>query len=148
MPWRLVSPGYFLLLLGFSNLSMSRVKTSQLYMITVDSSFPHIQQTKTPLNRWDLPKFFLTDWGQVTHICIVKLTIIGSDNGLSPGQRQSILWTNAGILLIGPLGTNFSEISIGIQTFSFKKYALENGICEMASILPRPQCVNTLRPEM
>ena len=55
------------------------------------------------------------------HICIGKLTIIGSDNGLSPEQRQAINWTNAGILLIGPLGTNFSEILIEIQTFSLKK---------------------------
>ena len=38
----------------------------------------------------------------------------GSDNGLSPGWRQAIIWTNAGILLIGPLGTNFSEILIEI----------------------------------
>ena len=53
---------------------------------------------------------YLTHWGRVTHICVVKLTIIGSDNGLSPGRRQAIIWTNAGILLIGPLGTNFSEI--------------------------------------
>ena len=56
----------------------------------------------------------LTHWGRVTHICVNKLTIIGSDNGLLPGQRQAIIWTNAGILLIGPLGTNFSEISIEI----------------------------------
>ena len=52
----------------------------------------------------------LTHWGRVTHICVVKQTVIGSDNGLSPGRRQAIIWTNAGILLIGPLGTNFSEI--------------------------------------
>ena len=32
--------------------------------------------------------------------------IIGSDNGLSPVRRQAIIWTNAGILLIGPLGAN------------------------------------------
>ena len=63
----------------------------------------------------------LTHWGWVTHICIVKLTIIGSDNGLSPGWHHAIIWTIAEILLIGPLGTNFSEILIGIQTFSFKK---------------------------
>ena len=36
----------------------------------------------------------------------------GSDNGLSPGQRQAIIWTNAGILLIGPLEAIVSEISI------------------------------------
>ena len=26
----------------------------------------------------------LTHWGRVTHLCVSKLTIIGSDNGLSP----------------------------------------------------------------
>ena len=63
----------------------------------------------------------LTHWVQVTHICGSKLTIIGSDNGMSPGRHQAIIWTNDGILLIGPLGTNFSEILIEIYTFSFKK---------------------------
>ena len=52
------------------------------------------------------------------YICVSKLTIIGSDNGLSPDRRQAIIWTNAGLsLLIGPLGTNFSEILIEILTF-------------------------------
>ena len=58
-------------------------------------------------------------------MCVGKLTINGSDNGLLPGRRQAIIWTNAGILLIGPLGTNFSEILIRIQTFSFKKLHLK-----------------------
>ena len=66
----------------------------------------------------------LTHWGRVTHICVVKPTMIGSDNGLLPERRQAIIWTNAGILLIGPRGTNFSEILIGIHTFSFKKIHL------------------------
>ena len=57
----------------------------------------------------------------MTHICIGNLIDIGSDNGLSPGRRQAIIWTNAGILFIGPLGINFSEILIKIQTFSLKK---------------------------
>ena len=52
----------------------------------------------------------LTHWGRVTYICIGKLTIIGSDNGLTPGRHQAINWIDAGILLIGPLGTNISEI--------------------------------------
>ena len=68
---------------------------------------------------------YLTHWGRVTHICLGNLTIIGSDNGLSPGRRQPITWTNAGILLIGPLGTNFIEIFIEIHTFSFKKIHLK-----------------------
>ena len=67
----------------------------------------------------------LAHWGRVTHICVIKLTIIGSDNGLSPGRRQAIISTNAGLLLIGPLGTNFSEILIEIITFSFKKMRLK-----------------------
>ena len=52
---------------------------------------------------------------EIIHLSITemfKLIIIGSDNGLSPGRRQAIIWTNAGILLIGPLGTNFIEILI------------------------------------
>ena len=72
----------------------------------------------------------------MTHICVGTLTIIDSDNGLSPGRRQAIIWTNAGILLIGPLGTNFNEILIGIQTFSFKKMQLK-----MSSAKWRPFCL-------
>ena len=69
--------------------------------------------------------WFLTHWGLVTHICVSKLSILGSDNGLSAGRRQAIIWTNAGILFIRPLGTNFSEILVGIQTFSFRKMHLK-----------------------
>ena len=53
---------------------------------------------------------------------INDLTIFGSDNhnGLSPGRRQAIIWTNAGILLIGPLGTNFSKILAKFKHFHKK----------------------------
>ena len=61
----------------------------------------------------------------MTHTCVGKLTIIASDNGLSPGRRQAIIWTNAGILLIGPLGTKFNKMLIKIHTFSFKKMHLK-----------------------
>ena len=54
----------------------------------------------------------LIDWGQVTHICVGNLAIIGSDNCLSPGRRHAIIWTDAGILLIGPSETDFNEILI------------------------------------
>ena len=67
----------------------------------------------------------LTHWGRVTHICVSKLTTIGWDNGLSPGRRQAIIWTNDGILLIRTLGTNFSEILGEIHSFSFKKMHLK-----------------------
>ena len=78
----------------------------------------------------------LTHWGRVTHICVGKLTIIASDNGLSPGRHQAIIWTNAGILLLGPLGTNFNEILIENHTFSFKKLHLK-----MSSAKWRPFCL-------
>ena len=78
----------------------------------------------------------LTHWGRVTHICVSRLTIIGSDNGLSPGRRQAIIWTNAGMLLIGPLGTNFSESSIEILKFSFTKMRLK-----VSSAKWRPFCL-------
>ena len=42
-----------------------------------------------------------------------------------PERRQAIIWTNAGILLIGPLGTNFSKILTEIQIFSFRKMHLK-----------------------
>ena len=61
----------------------------------------------------------------MTHICVSKLTIIGSDNGLPPDRRQAIIWTDAGILLIRTLTTNFSEILGEMHSFSFKKMHLK-----------------------
>ena len=72
----------------------------------------------------------------MTHKCISKLTIIGSDKGLSPDRRQAIIWTNAGLLLIRTLGTNFSEILIKILTFLFKKMRLK-----VSSAKRRPFCL-------
>ena len=57
---------------------------------------------------------------RVTHICIGKLTIIGSDNGVLPGLRQANIWTNAEILLVDTLGTNFNEIWIYTHILPFK----------------------------
>ena len=65
-------------------------------------------------------QFFMGQMTLSTHLCS-KPTIVGSDNGLSPGQRQTTIWTNDAILLIEPLGANFSEILTEIYMFSFKK---------------------------
>ena len=46
---------------------------------------------------------------------------IGSDNGLLPIWCQAIIKTNAGLLSIGPYGTNFRGILIKKQNFSFIK---------------------------
>ena len=51
----------------------------------------------------------------------MNLVNIASDNGLSPNRHQDIIWTNAGIFLTWPLGTNLIEISIKMQIFSFTK---------------------------
>ena len=105
----------------------------------------------------------LSHWGCVTHICICKLIIIVSDNGLSPDRRQAIIWTIAGLLSIGPLRTYFSESLIKIQQFSLKKMHLKmlsakwrpsclglnvlkkmRLVCRMAAILSQPHCVNSV----
>ena len=79
---------------------------------------------------------FLTHWGWVTHICVSKITIIGSDNGLSPDRCQAIIWTNAGLLSIGPLRTYFNENLIKIQQFSLTKMHVK-----MSSAKWRPSCL-------
>ena len=67
---------------------------------------------------------------------------IGSDNGLSPILRQAIIWASTRLLLIESLGTNFSEIWVKIQNFSFKKMHFENVVSERAAILSRGRLVN------
>ena len=69
-------------------------------------------------------------------MCVGKLTNIDSDNGLSPDRRQAIILTNAGILLIRTLGTNFSEILIECHSFSVKKTHMK-----MSSGKWRPSCL-------
>ena len=92
---------------------------------------------------WDLAKYhtkanaFWTEW----YMRVSKLAIIGSDNGLSPGQRHDIIWTNAGILIIRTSGTNINEILNEIHAF-FQENAVENVVCEMAVILTQPRCAN------
>ena len=85
---------------------------------------------------------WLSHWGRVMHICISKLTVIGSDNGLSPGWHQAIIWTNAAILLSGPLGTNLNVISREIHIFSFKKMILKMLSAKWLSFC---FCLNVLR---
>ena len=105
--------------------------------LRIDPQISHdIVTHSRPTRIFSRAKDLLTHWGRVRHICINKIAIIGSHNGLSPGRRQAIIWTNAGILLIWLLGTNFSEISIKIDTFSLKKIHLK-----MSSGKWRPSCL-------
>ena len=104
-----------------------------------------IPQSQTKLNAWHSPHLpmssfinaiskilliFLKHWrlviglahsGQVMHICVGNLTIIGSDNARSaPSHYLNQCWNIAN----WPLGTNFSEILIEINKFSFKQMHL------------------------
>ena len=80
----------------------------------------------------------LHHWGLIhMHICISKQNIIGSDNGLLLHMwRQANVWTNAGLLSNEPLGTNFSEIWIKIQNFSFMKMHLKISSAKLCSFCP------------
>ena len=73
-------------------------------------------------------------------ICVNNLTIISSDNGLSPGRRQGIIWTNARVLLIGTSG-NYHEFLSEIHTFFFQEIPFVNVVLKKVSILSRPQYV-------
>ena len=91
-----------------------------------------IRYIKSHLVRND---FVLNHWDRVTHICVNKLTIIGSNNGLSPGQCHAIIRTSAGILFMGLLWTNFNEM-FSVYIFSFKKMYLK-----LSSWNRRPYCL-------
>ena len=120
------------------NLNFFRIYELVLMVARIFTLFStsFLQNIYTSISGSPLPYLLLTHWGRVTHICVSNLTIIGSDNGLSPGRRQAIIWTNAGISLIQTLGTNFNEILRGIYTFSFKKMHLK-----MSSRKRRPSCL-------
>ena len=60
---------------------------------------------------------------------------IGSENGLSPGQSQAIIWTNADILSISSSGTYFNVILLEIQISLFKQMHLN-----MSSAKWQPFC--------
>ena len=83
----------------------------------------------------------LNHWGRVSHTWVDHLTIIGSDNVLSPGRHQTIIWTSAGILLTGLLKTNVSEILFEIQTFPLTKIHLKISYAKCPPFCP---CLHVL----
>ena len=112
---------FFNVVLLFSNIMLSQTTLLQEGMIyqchinnTVHYWIGEVQLV--PIIAWSFTTWWcLTHWERVIHLRVVNLTIIGTDNGLLPDQHQAITWTNAEILLIGPLGTNFSEVLIKIH---------------------------------
>ena len=101
------------------------IKNSFRILFTVRGSITAMFCVKSA-NHW-ANENTLTHWGRVTHICVSKLTTIGSNNGLSPGRCQAIIWTNGAIL--------FSDILFEIHT-----YSLKNAL-EMSSGNWRPFCL-------
>ena len=107
-------------------------------MENINISWASWKQQKSMLDKCtDLRLRYLTHWGRDTYICVSVQVNIGSDNDLSPIRHKAIIWTNAGILSIGPLGTKFNEILIDICTLSFKKMHLK-----MLSAKWRPFCLD------
>ena len=86
----------------------------------------------------------LTHWGRVTHICVSKLIIIGSDNGLSPSRRQAIYQNQCWNIVNLTLG-NKLQWNLNRNWYIFiQENAFENIVCVTAAILSRPQCVKDL----
>ena len=83
----------------------------------------------------------LTHWGRVTHICVSKLSSIGSDNGLSPERRQAIIWTNAGILLIGTSVNFVKKMHLKMSSGKWRSCCLGlNELSEVGAIVWWPFC--------
>ena len=74
----------------------------------------------------------LTHWGQVTHICVSNLTIIGSDNGLSPGGHQPNHYLHQHWNIVNWILGNKLQWNIQWEISSFWK---------MAAVLSQPLCV-------
>ena len=55
-------------------------------------------------------------------------------------RRQAIIWTNAGILLIRTLGTNFSKILIESHMFSFQKMRLKMSSAIVGDFVSASMC--------
>ena len=86
----------------------------------------------------------ITHWGQMTHICVDKLTIIGSDNGLAPRRRQAIIWTSSWNIANWTLANKLQRHFYWNSNIFIQENAFENVVCQMAAILSRPQCDNWL----
>ena len=82
-------------------------------------------------------------FGQQVSWASVTWVFIGSGNGLLPVWHQAITYTNADLLSNRPLRTNFTEIWIKLQNFSWMKIHLQ-----MPSAKWRPFCFNVLSPDI
>ena len=96
----------------------------------------------------------ISHWGRVTHISVGNINSIGSENGLSPGRRQAIIWTKWLVAWSAPshylnqcwnifnwtIGNKLQWNSNRNSNIFIQENAFENVVSEMAAILSRPQC--------
>ena len=115
---------------AMSNHHVDLTYPCEAHIIILPNIYVTLQPTKKLCSREPVNSLRLSD------AYMLWQTIIGSDKGLLSGRCQAIIWTNAGILLMGPLGINFSEILTKIYTFLFRKMHLK-----MSSGKWRPSCL-------
>ena len=95
------------------------------------------------------PAIYLTHWGWVMHICVSKLTIIGSDNGLSPGWLQAIIWTNTAILLIGPLVNKLQwNLKAKLMHFHWRKMHFKKSSAKWRAFCFNPNVLKKTKKNM
>ena len=133
-----------LVLKSFENWPQNIITTKQekyLYLLVCTNNFVRISVL---LDTDASVRLFNSLRPSDAYIYADKFIIIGSDNGLSPGQHQAIIWTNAGILLfVGHLWTNFSEILTKF-TFFIQENVFENVVGKMTtSMHPKQKIIVT-----
>ena len=86
----------------------------ELDSIVLGNGLPHVASFTKEVNL-RLAKRPLKTNGRLANHRLTSLVKEATD------RRQTITWTNTGLLATGPLGTHFSDIRIKILNFSFKK---------------------------
>ena len=109
---------------------------SQPKMVRLPRNEKQTYRLNSGAQMWPMVWIYQIVTGVTSVVGVPSTHLVASDNGLSPGWRQAFIWNNGGILSIGLLGTNFSEILIEILTFSFKKMSLK-----VSSAKWRPFCL-------
>ena len=90
-----------------------------------------------PVDTWSIS--LLTHWGWATHICISKLIVMGSDNGLSaPSHYLNHCWNIVNWNLRNNLQWKIKRNSYIL----IEGNVFQNVVWKMVAILSQPQCVN------
>ena len=98
---------------GFNNRSLKSVWKLHIWNFIQISQEPMSFNVKPCKHMCSDYQLFFTHWGRVTHICVSKLTIMGPDNGLSPGRHHHLnqCWNNVNSTLGNKLQWNLNRNS-------------------------------------